>query len=173
MLNDRFGIPFCVELLAWLAGLGGDAERAALLLGMGNKMWEPIGVPLFGSAALRDWSVGCRVRSAEVLGADAFEAAFQRGSGFTFDAAVAYALGEQPKAAPDTSTAPRVSASALTKREREVALLVARGMGNREIASALVISKRTAETHVENILTKLGFTSRAQIAAWTARQREK
>ena len=48
----------------------------------------------------------------------------------------------------------------------EIAGLVAQGLSNREIASKLVISQRTAETHVEHILTKLGFTSRAQIAAW-------
>ncbi len=54
----------------------------------------------------------------------------------------------------------------LTKREREVATLIAQGKTSREIASLLVISERTAEGHVNNILGKLGFTSRAQIAAW-------
>jgi DNA-binding CsgD family transcriptional regulator len=56
----------------------------------------------------------------------------------------------------------------LTAREREVARLVARGMSNRNIAGDLVLSERTVETHVTNILLKLGFTSRAQIAAWAA-----
>jgi DNA-binding CsgD family transcriptional regulator/tetratricopeptide (TPR) repeat protein len=55
----------------------------------------------------------------------------------------------------------------LSRREREVAALVARGLTNREIARTLVISERTAENHVQHILTKLGFGSRAQIAAWT------
>jgi non-specific serine/threonine protein kinase len=55
----------------------------------------------------------------------------------------------------------------LTARETQVAAMVADGMTNREIAVTLVIAQRTAETHVENILAKLGFTSRAQIAAWT------
>ncbi|MFE3000355.1 response regulator transcription factor, partial [Nocardia sp. NPDC059246] len=54
----------------------------------------------------------------------------------------------------------------LTKRERQVADLVADGLTNKQIASRLVISQRTADAHVEHILTKLGFTSRAQIAAW-------
>ncbi|HEU0000735.1 MAG TPA: AAA family ATPase [Ktedonobacteraceae bacterium] len=54
----------------------------------------------------------------------------------------------------------------LSAREREVAALVARGKSNREIATALVVSERTAEAHVSNILGKLGFTTRAQIAAW-------
>ncbi|MDE3092101.1 MAG: helix-turn-helix transcriptional regulator, partial [Chloroflexota bacterium] len=55
----------------------------------------------------------------------------------------------------------------LTEREREVAALVAQGKSNREIADTLVVGERTVETHVGNILSKLGFTSRAQIAAWS------
>jgi DNA-binding NarL/FixJ family response regulator len=59
----------------------------------------------------------------------------------------------------------------LTPREREVASLVAQGLPNREIAAALTISERTAENHVEHILTKLGFRSRAQVAVWAASRR--
>jgi DNA-binding CsgD family transcriptional regulator len=58
------------------------------------------------------------------------------------------------------------AAGGLTAREREVAALVAQGSTSREIAELLVISERTAEVHVSNILAKLGFSSRAQIAAW-------
>jgi DNA-binding CsgD family transcriptional regulator/tetratricopeptide (TPR) repeat protein len=54
----------------------------------------------------------------------------------------------------------------LSRREQEVAALVARGLSNREIARTLYLSERTAENHVQHILTKLGFGSRAQIAAW-------
>ena len=54
----------------------------------------------------------------------------------------------------------------LTEREQEVAVLVARGHANREIASALFISERTVESHIQHILNKLGARSRAQIAAW-------
>ncbi|MEK8174237.1 helix-turn-helix transcriptional regulator [Streptomyces sp. M19] len=53
----------------------------------------------------------------------------------------------------------------MTRREREVAALIAEGLSNRLIAQRLVISKRTADAHVEHILTKLGFSSRAQIAS--------
>jgi DNA-binding NarL/FixJ family response regulator len=56
----------------------------------------------------------------------------------------------------------------LSTREREIAGLVAGGSTNREIALRLVLSDRTVETHVQNILTKLGFRSRTQIAAWAA-----
>ena len=57
----------------------------------------------------------------------------------------------------------------LTRREVEVARLVARGRSNREIAEEFVLSERTVESHVQHILTKLGFTSRAEIAAWVVR----
>jgi DNA-binding NarL/FixJ family response regulator len=58
----------------------------------------------------------------------------------------------------------------LTARERQVAILVAQGKSNPEIAAALVVGHRTAQTHVANILRKLGCTSRAQVAAWVARR---
>jgi DNA-binding CsgD family transcriptional regulator len=54
----------------------------------------------------------------------------------------------------------------LTPRERQVAELVAKGLSNRGIADVLVISERTAQNHVQHVLTKLGFSTRAQIAAW-------
>ena len=61
-----------------------------------------------------------------------------------------------------------VVAPSLTRREREVAILVAQGLTNREIATRLFISERTAESHVEQIRGKLGFHSRVQIANWVA-----
>jgi DNA-binding CsgD family transcriptional regulator len=57
----------------------------------------------------------------------------------------------------------------LSSRETEVARLVAEGLTNRQIARRLVISQRTAENHVQHILTKLGFATRSQIAAWSVR----
>ncbi|WP_371401575.1 LuxR C-terminal-related transcriptional regulator [Kribbella sp. NBC_00662] len=59
----------------------------------------------------------------------------------------------------------------LSPREQEVARLVADGLSNRAIAAALVISERTAQNHVQHVLTKLGFASRAQVAAWVAGRR--
>jgi DNA-binding CsgD family transcriptional regulator len=57
----------------------------------------------------------------------------------------------------------------LTRREREIVELVGRGLTNRQIADLLHIAERTAENHVQHILTKLGFSNRSQIAAWAAR----
>jgi DNA-binding NarL/FixJ family response regulator len=59
-------------------------------------------------------------------------------------------------------------AGPLSRRELEVARLVAEGLTNRQIAERLVISERTAQNHVQHILTKLGFSTRSQIAAWLA-----
>jgi DNA-binding CsgD family transcriptional regulator len=61
-------------------------------------------------------------------------------------------------------------ADPLTAREREIAALVADGLSNREIAQRLVISERTAQNHVQHILVKLGFSNRAQIAAWATQK---
>jgi non-specific serine/threonine protein kinase len=79
------------------------------------------------------------------------------------------ALGTMP--APPGPTEHRAEIQAhhgLTARERSVANLVSEGRSNREIADALVISERTAERHVANILDKLGLESRVQLAAWVA-----
>ena len=57
----------------------------------------------------------------------------------------------------------------LTRREREVAALLAEGLSNSELARRLYISPRTAAVHVSNILTKLGMASRTEVAAWAVR----
>jgi DNA-binding CsgD family transcriptional regulator len=90
----------------------------------------------------------------QALGDQTFTAAFQHGADITADQAIAYALGDNPIAAP----APAPAAPAvLTPRQCQVAELVAQGLSNRDIAAKLVIAQRTAESHVENILTKGRF----------------
>ena len=78
--------------------------------------------------------------------------------------AIALALEEELPARPKPAASKE--STGLTRRELEIAELVAQGMTNKEIAGRLVISTRTVEAHVEHILTKLAFTSRSQIAAW-------
>src|SRR5262249_53169408 len=88
---------------------------------------------------------------------------YHRGLDLPAADAVAYAL-QQP---PEKPSAPTLSDGApLTPRELQVARLIAVGRSNKEIAAELVISQRTAENHVGRILTKLGVTCRAQVAAW-------
>jgi DNA-binding NarL/FixJ family response regulator len=93
----------------------------------------------------------------------------------TPEEAVDYALNEEE---PDPSpiSVPRVSPAdelvrIITRREREVALLVARGLTNRQIATELTISERTAANHVAKILRKLGLSSRTQISALVVEDR--
>lgn len=69
-----------------------------------------------------------------------------------------------------TLVAPQRTATALTPREREIVVLVAQGKSNRDIAETLVISERTARTHVSHVLTKLGLASRTQAALWAVRE---
>jgi len=83
---------------------------------------------------------------------------------------IRYALDETEPARTGPVPEPDDFAAVLTPRERQVARLIAEGLSNHQIASRLVTSQRTAESHVQNILRKLGFGSRAQVAAWVARQ---
>jgi DNA-binding NarL/FixJ family response regulator len=79
------------------------------------------------------------------------------------DAAVARRLAQEIRG-------PRAGLGALTAREREILALVAAGMSNKEIAAELVISERTARTHVSNVLGKLNLTSRTQAALVAVRE---
>jgi DNA-binding CsgD family transcriptional regulator len=86
---------------------------------------------------------------------------------------LAVALGESA-GAKKPSVLPSMAQSEterLTARENEIAALVAEGLSNPEIARRLVISDRTAQTHVTNILKKRGLRNRKQIAAWYKRSR--
>jgi len=82
---------------------------------------------------------------------------------FTQAALATFWPGEKPR---PEHLLEAVQWSGLTAREREVAALIAQGHTNGEIAQALVLTKRTVETHIRNILDKLGFSSRAQVIVW-------
>ncbi len=87
----------------------------------------------------------------------------------SLEQAVQYALAVEPSAAPASGKGiPESAGPPLTRREAEIAALVARGLTNRQIAQTLVITEGTAANHVQHILNKLGFDSRAQIASWAA-----
>ncbi|WP_433565658.1 protein kinase domain-containing protein [Nocardia sp. CA-151230] len=151
-----------LEVLAWTAA-GTDDQRAAVLMGAAANMMQTapgteVYFPQMVEAHLHSERV---VRRA--LGEPRFDAAWRRGLAMGINTAVAYALNEEQPAA-----RPPAGPTTLTKREGQVADLVAEGLTNKQIASRLVISQRTADAHVEHILAKLGFTSRAQIAAWIA-----
>ncbi|MFI6598545.1 ATP-binding protein [Nonomuraea sp. NPDC050536] len=159
--DDRLGVALCVEVLARMYCDDGDAERAALLLGAAERMWRSFGGPLFGY--LVSGHDACQEAARQVLGRKRFDGLSRKGMELAPAEALEYAMREET---PEGEPARRPSA--LTRREMEIAQLVARGMSNREIAATLVIAQRTAEGHVEHILSKLGFTSRVQIAAWVS-----
>ncbi|MDT4987050.1 MAG: hypothetical protein QOI74_1144, partial [Micromonosporaceae bacterium] len=110
-------------------------------------------------------SVSRALLSTEVaLGAAAFQAELAAGQRLSRDAAIGLALGE-----PDPAAAAPVDdagPSPLSKREAQVARLVADGLGNKQIATRLLISEHTVDSHIRNIMNKLGLNSRTRIAAW-------
>jgi predicted ATPase/DNA-binding CsgD family transcriptional regulator len=169
-LRDLTGLGWSLETLAWVESASGNAERSATLLGAADRLWEIMGRPLQTYQHLYPFHEACTQDANERLGTTGFEAAFDRGRAFGVDDGIAYALGQHPP--PATPEAPKPT-SVPTAREREIADLIAEGLANREIAERLTISVRTAETHAQNILVKLGFRTRAQVAAWVAEERRK
>jgi non-specific serine/threonine protein kinase len=99
------------------------------------------------------------------LGQKAFGAALAAGRGMSIEGAVHYALEAD---APRKRGRKAADESPLTPREREIAGLVAQGLSNRQIAEALAISEKTAESHLSHILSKLELPSRARLAVWAA-----
>jgi len=162
-MQDRLGSVWCLEGLALVAAQDGSLERAAVLFGMSSAQSSVAGTPTATFPDLHTLHEKWERRTREKLGDAAYDQAFSRGGGLSIDEATAYALGKGSKLKPQLATTPW---SVLTPREREVARLVTSGLTNQGIAEALVLSRRTAEAHVEHILTKLGFNSRMQIASW-------
>jgi DNA-binding CsgD family transcriptional regulator len=168
MVGAISAVAVALDDVAYAAAQRGDAERAACLLGADLRISDAVGQDVDERRRYWQSMAGMLEKVRSALGDARFTAAFERGRRMEPDDAVAYALGADPVPARTTTTP--AADTLLTRREREVAELVAQGLSNREIATRLVISQRTAESHVENILRKLGFGSRTQIAVWATRQ---
>ncbi|MBF6176470.1 ATP-binding protein [Nocardia blacklockiae] len=156
--DSRFNDAYCIEALAWVAAVAGEHRRSATLFGVAATAWELLGAEPGVVLALPHSRF--RSQTEQALGERGFAEAFAAGRALSVADARGYALREETPGRDDADPVP------LTARELEVAGLVAQGMTNRDIAARLVIAHRTADTHVRNILTKLGFTGRAQIGAW-------
>ncbi|MGW5382461.1 protein kinase domain-containing protein [Nocardia sp. NPDC003963] len=159
-LVDPLVAVVALEISAWISIENNRAQRTAVLLGAAHGLGHSIGTSIvFPDMAA--FHTDCERRAQDSLGTRRFESAHRKGSTMTLESAIDFALGQQTR---DGASAH--DEVALTKREREVMDLIAEGMTNKAIAARLTISQRTARGHVENILAKFGFNSRAQIAAW-------
>ncbi|MFD9667291.1 ATP-binding protein [Rhodococcus sp. NPDC059968] len=168
VVDDRLNAAMSLEALAWIAAADHLGRRAAVLLGAAAALSQtvvgaPIAVP-----TLLTYHDECVRQARRALGVQVFDEEVRHGEAMTFENALAYALDERRTASRTRAD----TATGLTKRERQVAGLVAEGLTNKAIAAQLVISQRTAQGHVEHVLAKLGFTSRAQIAAWVVEHGE-
>ncbi|WP_308122257.1 LuxR C-terminal-related transcriptional regulator [Streptomyces sp. WAC04114] len=172
-VHDVIGIALTLDLLASIAAERGDHEHAAVLLGGADRVWADIDTDRWGSHTLNSVRRESEERAAPALGRDAFERAHRRGHALALTELVGHALQEPGRPHPAEAAPPPHDDTTvrLTRRETEVARLVAEGLANQQIADRLVIARRTAEGHVERILSKLGFRNRSQIAAWMTAQR--
>ncbi len=165
-LPDSMTLMFSLDLLSWITAAAGDYERSAILAGAAGHIWQTFGPSIrkwrFHAEPREEWET----RTRHALGDTIYEAAVQRGSQFSVDDMIAYAVGEKTTSMSAASTTTDTTYASLTRRETEIADLLAQSMSNKEIAARLFISKRTAEGHVERILKKLGFTSRVQVVTW-------
>lgn len=171
-LHDVVGVALSLDLLIDITTALGARERAAVLLGGTDRLRAANLTFGPASSGRRDGERAVR-RDSEAplrrsLGRGPFERAYRRGGTLGLDELVSYALQQEPAREPPQAV-PETPVP-LTARETEVALLVAEGLANQQIADRLVIARRTAEGHVERILGKLGFHNRSQIAAWATTQ---
>jgi predicted ATPase/DNA-binding CsgD family transcriptional regulator len=166
-IDDRVQLSHLLDALGCHAAGSGQARLAAHLLGAADTVRAGAGnrvMPFLAPQVAQ-----AKASAIAALGASRFEAECKAGSRLSRDAAVRLALGEPGLAAVASASA---GAGLLAKREAEVARLVADGLSNKEIGARLFISEHTVDSHVRSILNKLGFNSRAQVAAWMASSSE-
>jgi predicted ATPase/DNA-binding SARP family transcriptional activator/DNA-binding CsgD family transcriptional regulator len=175
-----YKVPIQTSLfvLACVAARLGQPVRAARVWGASEGMQEAYGVyPAPITHSLTDYEVLLAAARAQ-LDEETWSAAWAEGKAVPLERAVEYALSDEEEwrapsrpGAAERQPPAGERTGALTPREREVALLVGRGLTNRGIAEELSISANTANKHVAKILRKLGLGTRAEIAAWVAQLR--
>ncbi len=165
-LDDRRGIAQSLEGLAAVIFVAGRLREAARVLSAADALRAGLGAPVALSDR-REYDRTLEGVKVSMAGAE-FEREWSNGRSLEADDAIQLALGaaQPPPARPQR---PGKAHDPLTSRESEVAALIARGLSNREIATKLSIADRTAISHIEHIMNKLGLHSRAQIAAWAVR----
>lgn len=155
-----------------LKGLLGFAALAAAmgLMAESAGLYAAVAANSRGNSAIR-WPPG-RIEYEHYIGLaraalsdEDFEVAQGNGRAMSIEQAVEFTLA-LPLPASTNSHEESGAAHELTARERDVVALIGRGLSNGEIADKLVLSKRTVEKHVANILSKLALANRAQIVRW-------
>jgi predicted ATPase/DNA-binding CsgD family transcriptional regulator len=160
--GDQRGMADCLDGLACVLAVMKQSERAAGLFGTAEALRTLIGSAVWpGNAADRERGLA-RIRAG--LDKGKLAAAWEAGRVSPISETVAEVLAEDAQS-PSSGGG---TEAGLTAREWEVATLVAQGLTNRQIGARLFITEGTARLHVKHILHKLGFASRAQIAAWMA-----
>jgi predicted ATPase/DNA-binding CsgD family transcriptional regulator len=161
VIDDRVGKFYLVGAAGAVAARAGNPCLAARLLGAAHTMRTNVGSVML--PVLVSPLADAEAAALAALGPERFAAEHDAGRDLSSEHALSLALGEQAPPA-----AHGAGAASLGKRQTDVARLVAEGLTNRQIAARLFISERTVDSHVRTILTKLGFRTRAQIAAWVS-----
>jgi predicted ATPase/DNA-binding SARP family transcriptional activator/DNA-binding CsgD family transcriptional regulator/Flp pilus assembly protein TadD len=168
--QDTQHIADCLGIMASAAGARGSAKRAARLWGAAEALREEVGVPLQPEDRMVLDPYLATARSS--LGEIAWRTTLVEGRAMTSEQAIEYALDAGESLLPSLAThRTSENTTVLTPREEEVAVLVSRGLTNRQIASELSISEHTVATHIAKILKRLGLSSRSRLSAWVAERR--
>jgi len=183
-IGDILGSAYALEVFAWLAADSGRGERAAWLMGAADTLWRQTGGRLAGNPILEQTHQRSVKRARESISGDRFDALFADGAGRPLSLIVSRVDADadaldgparpgpggsggsvaRPPAARSVTAGEASGPAALTRREKEIADLVSAGLSNREIAEQLIISRRTVDAHVDHIFTKLGISSRQDLA---------
>jgi non-specific serine/threonine protein kinase len=166
--EDTHNVAMAIETLAWAVGAQRRSEQSARLLGAAESLRE-----LVGTALLPHWRPDhdrARATALTALGERAFAAARARGRAMSVEQAIGYGLAQSPDRRPagERTDGPRdgTARPVLSRREAQVARLVAQGLTNRQIAEQLVLQESTVGNHLQRIYARLGLNGRAQFATW-------
>jgi non-specific serine/threonine protein kinase len=159
---------YCLVGVAGVSLAEGGLEHAAQLLGAAEGLRERSDLGVWPVRQVIQQRLVTTLRARMAANIAALDAAWAHGRGQSMASAARLALQEPTE--PVLVAGSNATNDMLTAREQEVAVLIAQGKTSKEIADALIITERTADTHAAHIRDKLGLRSRAEIAAWAVRQ---
>jgi non-specific serine/threonine protein kinase len=169
-LGNVLGVAECLEGFAG-AAVEGKPRHAVVLLGAAAQLRERAGAPV--EASDQDRYDQLRARARDQQPGASYAAAWAEGRTLTMQAAIQLATQAEPDQVKPLAADTHVNvvdrgADPLTRRELQIARLVALGRSNREVAEELVVGVRTVETHLEHIFRKLAVQTRSQVAVWAS-----